>query len=168
MGRLTVITGTIKDLKTWTSKKGLEMGVLHLEVLQGLSIRSIIFPDSWEKLKTHLSEEMEITAVGRVNSSEDFVILIFSITIFPIPQIDYGNEWLSKLLDLIKIQQQKDYKPGWLIYRLKELNPPLAVWKLCAQYLGKKEGWGFYQWRELNPIKKKSKDICDYGVNNFS
>ena len=137
------------------------MGTLRLQLPEGISIRSIIFPDYWDKLKTHLSDGMEITAVGKLDSSEDFVMLIFSVTIFPITQVRYGDEWLNKFLALIKEQQQKEYKPGWLIYRLKELNPPLAVWKLCANYLERKEGWGFYQWRELNPREKTSKDLYD-------
>ena len=132
------------------------MGKLDLELSEGISIRGVIFPDYWEKLKTHLQDEMEITAVGRINLMEDYAMLIFSVTLFPIPMISQGEEWLDQFLRLIKQQKKKEYKPGWLIYRLKELNPPLSIWKLCARYLGKKEGWGFYQWRELNPVKKKS------------
>ncbi|MGK7955058.1 MAG: hypothetical protein AB4063_07330 [Crocosphaera sp.] len=45
---------------------------------------------------------------------------------------------------------------------MKELNPSLPIWKLCAQYLGKKEEWGYYQWRELNPKKEKLNDFDDW------
>ena len=89
-------------------------------------------------------------------------MLIFSVTLFPIPNTHQGEKWLDQFLKLIKQQQEREYKPGWLIYRLKELDPPLPIWKLCATYLDRKEGWGFYQWRELQPETKKSVDFNDY------
>lgn len=164
MRQVAVLTGKVKDLGTWESKKGLILGKLNLELSEGVSIRCLIFPDYWKKLETHLYEGMEITAVGKVDVDvmENYVMLIFSVTLFPIPKTCQGETWLDQFLRLIRQQQEREYKPGWLIYRLKELNPPLAIWKLCAQYLGKKEGWGFYQWRELNPVKKKSVDYEDY------
>ena len=151
----------MKNLDTWESKKGLILGKLELELNEGISIRALIFPDYWKKLKTHLENGMEITAVGKIDVMDDYVMLIFSVTVFPIPKVGQGEESLNEFLRLIRQQQVKEYKPGWLVYRLKELNPPLAIWKLCAQYLGRKEGWGFYQWRELNP-KKKSVDLDDW------
>ena len=160
--QVAVLTGTVENLDTWKSKKGLIMGKLDLELNEGILIRALIFPDYWEKLKTHLENGMEITAVGKVNVMDDYVILISSVTLFPIPKISQGEKWLDQFLKLVKQQQEREYKPGWLIYRLKELNPPLSIWKLCAQYLGRKEGWGFYQWRELNPKEKRSIDLHDY------
>ena len=162
MRQVAVLTGTVKNLDTWESKNGLIMGKLDLELDEGILIRRIIFPDNWKKLKTHLHDGMEVTAVGKINLMDDYVILISSVTLFPIPKVSQGEESLNEFLRLIKQQQAKEYKPGWLVYRLKELNPPLAIWKLCAQYLGRKEGWGFYQWRELNPKKEKSVDFDDW------
>ncbi len=159
MKQVAVLTGTIKNLGTWESKKGLILGKLDLELYEGISIRALIFPDYWEKLKTHLNDGMEITAVGKINVMEDYVMSIFSITIFPVHNIGQGEKWLEQFLRLIRKQQEQEYKPGWLIYRLKEINPPLSIWKLCARYLGRKEGWGFYQWRDLNPVKNKSVDL---------
>ena len=160
--QVAVLTGTVKNLDTWESKKGLIMGKLDLELTEGISIRALIFPDYWKKLESHLENGMEITAVGKVDVMEDYVMLIFTITLFPISKISQGEKWLDQFLKLIKQQQEREYKPGWLIYRLKELNPPLSIWKLCAQYLGKKEGWGFYQWLELNPKEKKSIDLDNH------
>ncbi len=162
MRQVAVLTGTVKNLDTWESKKGLVLGKLDLELNEGISIRALIFPNDWEKLKPHLKNEMEITAVGKIDLMNDYVMIIFSITLFPISKAGQGEESLNEFLRLIKQQQAKEYKPGWLVYRLKELNPPLPIWKLCAQYLGRKEGWGYYQWRELNPKKEKSNDFDDW------
>ncbi len=161
MRQVALLTGTVKNLDTWESKKGLMFGKLHLELNEGISIRALVFPDYWKKLKTHLKNGMEITAVGKIDLMNDYVMLIFTVTLFPIPQVGQGEESLNQFLRLIRQQQQKRYKPGWLVYRLKELNPPLPIWKLCAHYLGRKEGWGFYQWRELNPEKQKSVNLND-------
>ncbi len=138
------------------------MGKLDLKLAEGILIRGVIFPDNWQKLKNHLHDGMEVTAVGKINLMDDYVILISSVTLFPIPKVGQGEESLNEFLRLLREQQEKEYKPGWLVYRLKELNPPLPIWKLCAQYLGRKEGWGYYQWRELNPKKEKSVDFDDW------
>ncbi len=159
---LAVLTGTVKNLETWKSKGGLILGKLDLELNEGISIRGLIFPDDWKKLKPHLKNEMEITAVGKIDLMNDYTMIICSITLFPIYRVGQGEESLNEFLRLIRQQQEKEYKPGWLVYRLKELNPPLPIWKLCAQYLGRKEGWGFYQWRELNPKKEKSVNLDDW------
>ena len=125
--QVAVLTGTVKNLDIWKSKKGLTFGKLDLELNEGIQIRGLIFPDDWKKLKPHLENEMEITAVGKIDLVNDYVIIISSITIFPIYRVSQGEESLDEFLRLIKQQQAKEYEPGWLLYRLKELNPPLAI-----------------------------------------
>ncbi|MGK7955057.1 MAG: hypothetical protein AB4063_07325 [Crocosphaera sp.] len=112
MRQVTVLTGTVKNLDTWESKKGLILGKLELELNEGISIRALIFPDYWKELKTHLENGMEITAVGKIDVMDDYVMLIFSVTLFPIPKVGQGEESLNEFLRLIKQQQTKEYKPG--------------------------------------------------------
>ena len=162
MRQVAVLTGTVKNLRIWESKKGLVFGKLDLELNQSVWIEGLIFPNDWEKLQDHLENDMEITAVGKIDLMDDYTMIINSITLFPINRVSQVEESLDEFLRLVKQQQEKEYKPGWLVYRLKELNPPLAIWKLCAQYLGRKKGWGYHQWRELNPKKEKSVDFEDW------
>ena len=112
MRELAVLTGTVKNLQTWESKGGLILGKLDLELNEGISIRGLIFPDDWKKLKPHLENEMEITAVGKIDLVNDYVIIISSITLFPVYRVSQGEESLDEFLRLIKQQQQKEYKPG--------------------------------------------------------
>ena len=47
--QVAVLTGTVKNLDTWESKKGLIFGKLDLELNEGIQIRGLIFPDDWKK-----------------------------------------------------------------------------------------------------------------------
>ena len=95
--QVAVLTGTVKNLDIWKSKKDLTFGKLDLELNEGIQIRGLIFPDDWKKLKPHLENEMEITAVGKIDLVNDYVIIISSITIFPQGYfiLDFSNEFTS-------------------------------------------------------------------------
>lgn len=56
-------------------------------------------------------------------------------------------EWRRSWAELVQRQQRRGYKPGWLIYQLKELQPPLEIWQMCGAHLGYKPGWSWHQWR---------------------
>ena len=84
--QVALLTGTVKNLDTWESKKGLMFGKLHLELNEGISIRALVFPDYWKKLKTHLKNGMEITAVGKIDLMNDYVMLIFGLIIWGHPR----------------------------------------------------------------------------------
>jgi hypothetical protein len=57
----------------------------------------------------------------------------------------YWSNHLQELLDTAKL---KGYKPGWIRYRLAELNPPLEVWEQAGRALGYKPGWAWNRYRE--------------------
>ena len=63
-------------------------------------------------------------------------------------QISTDGVWEERLAGLFEKQKAKNYKSGWVIFRLKELNPPLVVWQQAALQLGYKLGWGYFKWRE--------------------
>ena len=63
-------------------------------------------------MKAFLENEMEITAVGKIDLVNDYVIIISSITLFPIYRVGQGEESLNEFLRLIRQQQEKEYKPG--------------------------------------------------------
>jgi superfamily II DNA or RNA helicase len=66
-----------------------------------------------------------------------------------ISQTQLDEEWRSILEHLVMIQSDRGYQKAWLIYRLRELNPPppLEVWKVVGRMLGYHHGWAKYQTR---------------------
>lgn len=63
-------------------------------------------------------------------------------------KIDTSSEWGGKLSVLFTTQKARGYKPGWIVFRLKDMNPPLLVWQLAATHLGYKPGWSWHKWKE--------------------
>jgi superfamily II DNA or RNA helicase len=57
------------------------------------------------------------------------------------------GEWKARLEELIATQSDRGYKKHWIVYRLKELDPPppIEVWKVVARMLGYHQGWAKYQ-----------------------
>lgn len=60
----------------------------------------------------------------------------------------FDSQWVSALKELIEMQKEKGYKRGWIGFKLKELRPPLEVWKLAAEYLGYQPGWAWHQFND--------------------
>ncbi len=62
------------------------------------------------------------------------------------------DEWEDKFNRLCFTQQLNGHKPGWIGYRLVEMNPPLEIWIKAAHYLGHQTGWAYYRWRECQDV----------------
>ncbi len=58
------------------------------------------------------------------------------------------DEWEDRFKRLVFTQQLNDSKPTSLIYRLRDLKPPLEIWQMLGKYMGHKQGWAWYQWKE--------------------
>ena len=58
------------------------------------------------------------------------------------------DQWEDKFKRLVWEQQLHDRKPASLIYRLREIKPPLEVWKMLEKHLGYKRGWSGHRFRE--------------------
>jgi superfamily II DNA or RNA helicase len=61
--------------------------------------------------------------------------------------------WENKFNCLCFTQQLNGHKPGWIVYRLAEMMPPLEIWIMAASYLGYQTGWAYYRWRECQEVK---------------
>lgn len=48
--------------------------------------------------------------------------------------------WEYEFRQLVHTLEQRGYKPSWLVYRLQEIEPPLAIWRMAAKYCG-------YHWK---------------------
>jgi superfamily II DNA or RNA helicase len=62
--------------------------------------------------------------------------------------VDGPTDWQEIYELLVREQQTKGYKSGWLYYRLLELKPPLSIWQQYATLKGYKPGWAKYRYYE--------------------
>jgi DnaJ domain len=56
------------------------------------------------------------------------------------------TQWLALYNKLLLVVERRGYKRGWIMYRLIELQPPLAVWQLHGQMMGYKPSFALYHW----------------------
>ena len=55
--------------------------------------------------------------------------------------------WIDKFDKLVLLQQARQHKPASLIYKLREIKPPLEIWKLLEKYLNHKARWAIHEFR---------------------
>ena len=56
--------------------------------------------------------------------------------------------WEYEFKQLVYTLEQQGYKSGWLVFRLAELRPPLAVWRMCAKYCGHHWKWADHRFED--------------------
>jgi superfamily II DNA or RNA helicase len=64
---------------------------------------------------------------------------------------DYPPEdelYHRELRMILKTQQQRQLKPGWVYYKLVEMKPPLSVWVAAGMALGYKPVWAKIKFEE--------------------
>ena len=66
------------------------------------------------------------------------------------------STWEDIWEKLVWVQRSRGYKPGWLMYQLEPLGPPLDIWQLCGDYLGRQPGWAWYRWKECSEGQENS------------
>ena len=93
------------------------------------------------------AREMKRGPHGEVEESEPIMVTETAATLKEIV-LDELAEWRAAWNDIRAMQQQRKYKPGWLVYQLRELKPPLEVWELAAADLGYKRGWAWHQFQQ--------------------
>jgi superfamily II DNA or RNA helicase len=59
------------------------------------------------------------------------------------------TQWEQRLDQLVATMKERNYKPGWLAFRLGELKPPLEVWRKAGKLQGFKPGWAFHKHQEF-------------------
>ncbi|MGG6242654.1 DEAD/DEAH box helicase [Nodosilinea sp. AN01ver1] len=57
------------------------------------------------------------------------------------------GEWEHVWGQLLQTQQARRYSPSWVMYQLRDMRPPLEIWRRCAEYLNHKPGWAWHQWK---------------------
>lgn len=83
-------------------------------------------------------------ANGEVEEVEP-VVIEESPAILQEVEVDPLEEWFDAWSEMVEMQQQRGYKPGWLTYKLQELKPPLEVWQEAAKHLKYRPGWAWHQ-----------------------
>lgn len=58
------------------------------------------------------------------------------------------EEWEIKYQEILTLQIKRDYKPGWIYYRLKELKPPLEIWLKHEKLTSQHPGWAANEFRK--------------------
>jgi hypothetical protein len=56
--------------------------------------------------------------------------------------------WDMKINQLIKTAKEKEYKKGWIAYRMAEEQPPLSAWQQLADKLEYNRGWATRKYNE--------------------
>lgn len=64
--------------------------------------------------------------------------------------------WMSELQKLCTIQQARGYRPSWVFFQLKELNPPLEIWQQYAAKMGYERGWAWHTWKNIQVERGQS------------
>ena len=84
---------------------------------------------------------------GEVEESEPLIVMETEATLKEIV-LDELGEWRAAWGDIREMQQQRNYKPGWIAFQLEKLKPPLEVWELAAADLGYKRGWAWHKFQQ--------------------
>ena len=53
---------------------------------------------------------------------------------------------------LVETMEKRNYKRGWLFYRLKDMNPMYEIWQLAAEQLGYYDTWAKHKFLESQNI----------------
>lgn len=61
---------------------------------------------------------------------------------------DILAEWQQVINDLEKLRCEREYKEGWIQFKLIDLRPPLEVWQAYGQMKGYKAGWAWHKHQE--------------------
>lgn len=65
-------------------------------------------------------------------------------------------EWQQVIYDLEKLRAERNYKEGWIQFKLIDLRPPLEVWQAYGQMKGYKPGWAWHKHQECTQTKEEA------------
>jgi superfamily II DNA or RNA helicase len=102
--------------------------------------------DGVESVKRDKSKQLARQEDGAIE--EITIDLSVSDTAFAeITAMKIDELWRKRLEELFFVQQIRGYQKGWIVYQLKELNPPppIEVWQVVGKMLGYHRGWAKYQ-----------------------
>jgi superfamily II DNA or RNA helicase len=104
----------------------------------------VVKRDKTKQLQRRADGEIEEVTIDLTPSD----IRLKEVNRFQIGERSELDEWEDKFNRLVFRQQANGYAVAWITYRLAEMNPPLAVWKMAEKHLGYKYGWALHRFRE--------------------
>jgi superfamily II DNA or RNA helicase len=86
---------------------------------------------------------------GEVHSTpENREVIENAVELLQINGLERDRHWRDQLDQLINIQRQRGYKPGWIQYQLQDMQAPYELWRCYGEYMGYKPGWAWYQYQK--------------------
>ena len=73
--------------------------------------------------------------------------------------VDPLLQWMKTVNELIRRQNEKDYKKAWVVFTLLagEVKPPMEVWRYLEKHFNYRSGWSFYKYHQwLSAAERKS------------
>lgn len=106
--------------------------------------------DGAEKLER--DDDGEVKEVKKANEPVDSIPSHIDLLLEEIKTPTTEAEmWEYEFQQLVIIMHQKGYKRGWLTYKVGEMRPPLAVWKMLGKQHSYHWKWADHQYRiQLN------------------
>jgi superfamily II DNA or RNA helicase len=95
-------------------------------------------PNTKRQRDPETGEVVEVEATGIIENQAELVEVTGS---------DRDRHWQQKFDELVRTQQQRGYKPGWIQYRLEDMKAPYPLWRIYGKWRGYKPGWAWHKAR---------------------